>query len=390
MWEGTRFSSRMSEAAPTRDEPCKRVPFVSPKMSSNSRQHNIAVIPGDGIGIEVTASTLKVLRTVQKKVGGFELSFDELDYGSARYKAQGSYTPKGWLDHLRKSDAIFFGAVGDPDVPDHISLWELILPMRQTFQQYVNIRPSSILPGIPSRIVGTKPGDLDWIIVRENTEGEYAGQGGRTHVGTEWEVATELAVFTRKGVERVMRFAFETAQSRPKKLLTVVSKSNAQRYGLLLWDEVAEIVSKDFPDVKWDKMLVDAMTVRMVAKPTSLDTIVTTNLHGDILSDLAAGLSGSIGIAHSASLDPTRTSPSLFEPVHGAAFDIMGKDLANPIAAIMSAAEMLRWLRENEAADLVEKACKQSIADGQTTGDLGGKLKTSQVTEAVCKILATL
>ncbi|WVQ81876.1 tartrate dehydrogenase [Cryptococcus sp. DSM 104549] len=359
-------------------------------MTESVREHQIAVIAGDGIGIEVTASTLDVLRAVQKRVGGFELTFEELDYGSARYKAKGSYTPEGWLDHLRQFDAIFFGAVGDPDVPDHISLWELILPMRQVFQQYVNIRPSSILPGIPARVVGAKPGDLDWVIIRENTEGEYAGQGGRTHVGTDWETATELAVFTRKGVERVMRFAFETAQKRPRKSLTVVSKSNAQRYGLLLWDEVAAIVAKDFLDVKWDKMLVDAMTVRMVSKPQSLDTIVTTNLHGDILSDLAAGLSGSIGIAHSASLDPTRTSPSLFEPVHGAAFDIMGKDLANPIAAIMSAAEMLRWLGEEEAADLVERACKRSIAEGKTTGDLGGKLKTREVTEVVVKLIESI
>ncbi|WWD00429.1 tartrate dehydrogenase [Kwoniella sp. B9012] len=353
----------------------------------STRQHNIAVIAGDGIGIEVTASTLEVLRAVQKKLGGFELKFDELDYGSARYKAQGSYTPEGWLEHLRESDAIFFGAVGDPDVPDHISLWDLILPMRQKFQQYVNVRPSAILPGIPPRITNAQPGDLDWVIIRENTEGEYAGQGGRTHAGTEWETATEVAVFTRKGVERVMRFAFETAQKRPRKLLTVVSKSNAQRYGLVLWDEVAEIVSRDFPDVKWDKMLVDAMTVRMVTKPKSLDTIVTTNLHGDILSDLAAGVSGSIGIAHSSSLDPTRKSPSLFEPVHGAAFDIMGKNLANPIAAIMSAAEMLRWLGEEKAAEIIEKACKTSIEKGQTTGDLGGKLKTDEVTDVVIKLI---
>ncbi|WWC87048.1 tartrate dehydrogenase [Kwoniella dendrophila CBS 6074] len=355
---------------------------------SSIRQHKVAVIAGDGVGIEVTASTLDVLRTIQKKVGGFELKFDELDYGSARYKAKGSYAPEGWVEDLRKNDVIFFGAVGDPEVPDHISLWDLILPMRQNFQQYVNVRPSKILPGIPARITNINSHkDLDWLIIRENTEGEYSGQGGRTHKNTPWEIATETSIFTRKGVERCLRFAFEQAQKRPKKFLTVVSKSNAQRYGLVLWDEVAEIVSKDYPDVKWDKMLVDAMTVRMVTKPTSLDTIVTTNLHGDILSDLAAGLSGSIGIAHSLSLDPTRKSPSLFEPVHGAAFDIMGKNLANPIAAIMSSAEMLRWLGEEKAAQIIEKACEKSIEKGQTTGDLGGKLKTTEVTEAVIKLL---
>ncbi|WVR07891.1 tartrate dehydrogenase [Kwoniella sp. DSM 27419] len=359
-------------------------------MSATTRQHKIAVIPGDGIGIEVTASALQVLRAVQSKVGGFELTFDELDYGSARYKAKGSYVPEGWLNHLRRSDAILFGAVGDPDVPDHISLWELILPMRQVFQQYVNVRPSRILPGISARIVGGKPGDLDWVLIRENSEGEYSGQGGRSHQGTTHEVATEVAIFTRAGCERVMRFAFETARARPRKLLTVVTKSNAQRYGLVLWDEVAQLVSRDFPDVKWDKMLVDAMTVRMVQKPSTLDTIVTTNLQGDILSDLAAAVSGSIGIAHSASLDPTGRSPSLYEPVHGAAFDIMGKDLANPIAAIMSASEMLNRLGEAEAGDLVERACIMSIADNLTTGDLGGKLKCSEVTQAVCEILEGL
>ena len=320
----------------------------------------------------------------------------------ARYKAQGSYAPEGWLDHLRKSDAIFFGAVGDPHVPDHISLWELILPMRQSFQQYVNVRPSFTLEGIPARLAGSP--QFDWVIVRENTEGEYAGQGGRTHVGTELEVATEVGVFTRRGAERVLRYAFETARSRPKKFLTVVTKSNAQvtdpflslkwrlcadsqRYGLTLWDEVAELVSKDYPDVKWDKMLVDAMTVRMVTKPHTLDTIVTTNLHGDILSDLAAALSGSIGIACSGSLDPTRKSPSLFEPVHGAAFDIMGKDLANPIAAILSAAEMCRFLGETRAAEVIDAAAKKSIAQGKTTGDLGGKLKCSDVTKVVVDLI---
>jgi isocitrate/isopropylmalate dehydrogenase len=199
----------------------------------------------------------------------------------ARYKATGAYAPEGWLDHLATSDAILFGAVGDPDVPDHISLWELILPMRQRFQQYVNVRPSSVLPGIAPHATAAAVAGLNWVFVRENTEGEYSGQGGRTHVGSTLEVATDVAVFTRGGVERCMRYAFEVARSRERKLLTVVTKSNAQRYGLVLWDEVAASVAMDFPDVKWDKMLVDAMTVRMVQKPHSLDTIVATNLHGE-------------------------------------------------------------------------------------------------------------
>ncbi|KAK7472520.1 hypothetical protein VKT23_000635 [Stygiomarasmius scandens] len=322
---------------------------------SSVRTHKIAVIPGDG----------------------------------ALYRQSGSYTPKDWLDTLKGHDAIFFGAVGDPDVPDHISLWQLILPMRQHFQQYVNVRPSMVFEGIdpPTRCATAQGGELDWIMLRENTEGEYAGQGGRSHVGHPHEVATEVAIFSRIGIERFLRFAFETAQKRPRKLLTVVTKSNAQRYGLVLWDEVAEEVSKDYPDVKWDRILVDAMTVRMVSKPQSLDVIAATNLHADILSDLAAALSGSIGIAPSSNLDPTRKAPSLFEPVHGAAFDIMGKNLANPVAAIWSASEMLRWLGEDAAADLLFKAMKGSLAQGVKTADLGGTNKTTEVTKAICDLI---
>lgn len=262
--------------------------------------------------------------------------------------------------------------------------------MRQRFQQYANVRPSAVLPGLTPHCTAATEGTLDWVFIRENTEGEYAGQGGRTHVGTELEVATDVAVYTRRGIERVMRYAFQVARDRPRKLLTVVTKSNAQRYGLVLWDEVAAAVAKEYPEVTWDKMLVDAMTVRMVQNPRSLDTIVTTNLHGDILTDLAAALSGSIGIAHSSSLDPTRANPSMFEPVHGAAFDIMGKNLANPIAAIVSAAEMLRWLGEEEAAVLVEGAARESIRRGKVTRDLGGTLGTDEVTRVVCELVETM
>jgi tartrate dehydrogenase/decarboxylase/D-malate dehydrogenase len=345
----------------------------------------VAFVPGDGIGIEVTTAALSVIKALQKKLNTFEIEETIFDYGSARYLETGAYAPKGWLSTLTTFDAIFFGAVGHPQVPDQISLWELILPMRQHFQQYVNVRPATIFQGTnPPLRTATSKEDLDWIILRENTEGEYAGQGGRTHVGTLLEVATEVAIYTRMGIERLMRFAFDVASKRERKLLTVVTKSNAQRFGMVLWDEVAEIVSKDYPTVKWDKMLVDAMTVRMIAKPKSLDTIVCSNLHGDVLSDLAAGLCGSIGIAPSSSLDPSRKYPSLFEPVHGAAFDITGKDMANPIAAFLSAVEMFRWLELPEPAALLEKVVRQSIQEKQTTGDLGGNLKMSQVTEWVC------
>lgn len=225
---------------------------------------------------------------------------------------------------------------------------------------------------------------IDWVLVRENSEGEYSGQGGRSHVGQPWEAATEVAIFTRVGIERIIRFAFETAQSRPRRHLTIVTKSNSMRNGMVLWDEVAETVAKDFPDVTWDKMLVDAMTVRMVAKPQSLDTIVGTNLHMDILSDLAAALAGSIGVAPSSNLDPTRKNPSLFEPVHGSAFDITGKGIANPVATFWSAAEMLSWLGENDAAAKLMHCVENVCAAGILTPDLGGSSNTQGVVDAVC------
>ncbi|UNI21566.1 hypothetical protein JDV02_007544 [Purpureocillium takamizusanense] len=269
------------------------------------------------------------------------------------------------------------------DVPDHISLWGLRLAICQPFQQYANVRPTRILPGISSPLRNCKREDLDWVIVRENSEGEYAGQGGRSHRGCAWETATEVAIFTRHGIIRLMRFAFETAQRRRRKMLTVVTKSNAQRNGMVLWDEVAAAVSKEFPDVTMDKMLVDAMTVRMVQKPESLDTIVATNLHADILSDLAAALAGSIGIAPTSNLDPTREHPSMFEPIHGSAFDITGKGISNPIATFWTAAEMLAWLGEDEASATLMKSVENICARGVVTPDLGGIAGTKEVTAAV-------
>lgn len=247
-------------------------------------------------------------------------------------------------------------------------------------------------PGTLSRLRDTKSGapDIDWVLVRENTEGEYSGHGGRSHRGQKWEVATEVAIFTYVGIERIMRFAFSAAQARPKKLLTVVTKSNSMRNGMVLWDEVAFEVSRDFPDVKWDKMLVDAMTVRMVNSPGSLDTIVGTNLHMDILSDLAAALAGSLGIAPSSNLDPTRKNPSLFEPVHGSAFDITGKGVANPVATIWSTAEMLGWLGESEAKDTLMQAIENVCSAGVLTADLEGTANTKEVTQAICEELEKL
>jgi tartrate dehydrogenase/decarboxylase/D-malate dehydrogenase len=273
-------------------------------------------------------------------------------------------------------------------VPDHITLWGLRLAICQPFDQYANVRPTRILPGIesPLRDVGAK--DLDWVIVRENSEGEYAGVGGRAHRGLPEEVATDVAVFTRVGVARIMRFAFKLARTRPRKFLTVVTKSNAQRHGMVMWDEIAAEVAAEFPDVAWDKMLVDAMTVRMTMKPRSLDTIVATNLHADILSDLAAALAGSIGIAPTSNLNPERKFPSMFEPIHGSAFDITGKGIANPLGTFWSGSMMLEHLGEPKAAARLMRAIERVTADRTLhTPDLGGNATTRQVTQAVSAAL---
>lgn len=251
---------------------------MSPSAVPEQQTYSIASIPADGIGPEVIDAGIQVLNTLSETLGTFKLSFKHYDWDSARYKRTGQYIPDGGLEQLKKHDAIFFGAVGAPDVPDHISLWGLRLAICQPFQQYANVRPTKVFRGTKSPLAKCDSKHLDWVIVRENSEGEYAGQGGRSHRGKPWETATEVSIFSRHGVERIMRFAFETAQRRPRKLLTVVTKSNAQRNGMVLWDEVAAEVAKDFPDVTVDKMLVDAMTCRMVLKPESIDTVVATNL----------------------------------------------------------------------------------------------------------------
>ncbi|KAL5115852.1 hypothetical protein ACEQ8H_006254 [Pleosporales sp. CAS-2024a] len=357
---------------------------------ATQRTYSIATIGADGIGPEVIDAGVQVLQKLANLDGTFALQFKEYDWSSETYKRTGQYIPDGGLEELKKHDAIFFGAVGAPDVPDHISLWNLRLAICQTFQQYANVRPTKIFRGTESPLRKAEHGDLDWVIVRENTEGEYAGQGGRSHRGQPWETATEVSIFTRHGVERLMRFAFALAQKRRRKLLTVVTKSNAQRNGMVLWDEIAAQVANDFPDVTHDKMLVDAMTCRMVLDPKSLDTIVATNLHADILSDLAAALAGSIGIAPTSNLDPTRTCPSMFEPIHGSAFDIAGKGIANPVATFWSASEMLLWLGQEDAANQLMLAVENVTERGVTTCDLGGSAGTQEVTDAVCAELELL
>jgi len=348
------------------------------------RVHKIAAIPADGIGKEVIAAGLEVLETLAQADGGFRLEVKSFDWGSDYYKANGRLMPEDGLTQLKPFDAIYFGAVGAPDVPDHVTLWGLRLAICQPFDQYANVRPTRILPGIKSPLGGIKPQDLDWVIVRENSEGEYAGQGGRTHRGLPEEIATEVAIFTRAGVTRIMRFAFSLAQSRPRKFLTVVTKSNAQRHGMVMWDEIAAEVAAEFPEVTWDKMLVDAMTMRMTLKPGTLDTIVATNLHADILSDLAAALAGSLGIAPTANLNPERRFPSMFEPIHGSAFDITGKGIANPIGTFWTACLMLDHLGEHAASARLMRAVERVTGDESLhTPDLGGKATTKQVTEAV-------
>ncbi|WP_282602871.1 tartrate dehydrogenase [Paracoccus sp. PARArs4] len=348
------------------------------------KNYKIAAIPADGIGPEVIAAGLQALEALARRDGGFELDVTDFDWGSDRYKKTGEMMPADGPDQLKNFDAIFFGAVGAPDVPDHITLWGLRLPICQGFDQYANVRPTRILPGIHSPLENVGPGDLDWVIIRENSEGEYSGHGGRAHKGLPEEVGTEVSIFTRVGVTRIMRYAFEMARSRPRKLLTVVTKSNAQRFGMVMWDEIAAEVAKDYPDVTWDKMLVDAMTVRMVKNPKSLDTIVATNLHADILSDLAGALAGSLGVAPTANIDPERRFPSMFEPIHGSAFDITGKGIANPVATFWTAAQMLEHLGEKPAAERLMRAVEKVCADGVMTPDVGGRATTQEVADAVC------
>jgi tartrate dehydrogenase/decarboxylase / D-malate dehydrogenase len=348
------------------------------------KSYKIAAIPGDGIGTEVVAAGIEALHALAKREGRFTFEVEHFDWGGAYYKKHGRMMPENGRDLIRRHDAILFGSAGHPDIPDHITLWGLRLAICQPFDQYANVRPTRVLPGITSPLRNVTDKELDWVIVRENSEGEYAGVGGRAHQGSPLEVATDVAMFTRAGVARIMRFAFRLAQARPRKLLTVVTKSNAQRHAMVMWDEIAGEVAREFADVTWDKMLVDAMTMRMVMRPASLDTIVATNLHADILSDLAAALAGSLGIAPTANLNPEREFPSMFEPIHGSAFDIMGKGIANPVGTFWSAVMMLEHLGETAAATRLMKAIERVTADSRFhTPDLGGKARTADVTAAV-------
>lgn len=352
------------------------------------KTYRIAAIGGDGIGPEVIEAGCEVMNAVAARDGGFAFQVETLPWGGDYYRQHGVMMPDDGVEQVRDMDAIYFGSAGDPNIPDHITLWGLRLKICQTLDQYANVRPSRLLPGIDGPLKNVSPGDLDWVIVRENSEGEYAGVGGRAHQGLAEEVGMDVAVFTRAGVERIQRFALELARSRPRKKLTLVTKSNAQRHGMVFWDAVFEDVKRDYPDVETDKMLVDAMTTRMVLKPETLDTIVATNLHADVLSDLAAALTGSLGIAPTANLRPERDAPSMFEPIHGSAFDIIGKGIANPIGCFWSGVMMLEHLGEQAAANRLMAAIERVTGSKEAVSpDLGGDATTREVTDAVLEAL---
>jgi tartrate dehydrogenase/decarboxylase / D-malate dehydrogenase len=337
--------------------------------------HRIAVIAGDGAGPEVVAEARKTVDAL-----GLAIAWTDLPWGSAHYHAHGAMMPPDALDTVRAHDAVLLGAVGDPSVPDHVTLWGLLLPLRQGLDLWANIRPARLLEGIPSPLAGSPA--VDMLFVRENTEGEYSGVGGRAHPGHPHEVGIETAVFTREGVRRVVKHAFDLAEGRSGRL-TSATKSNASRYGYVLWDEIVEEVAAEHPDVVVDRALVDALAARMVSNPLSLDVVVASNLFGDVLTDIAAVLQGGMGMAASASVAPGSATTAIFEPVHGSAPDIAGKGLANPFGAIWSAVLMLEHLGETEAAARLMRALEGVAKDGPRTRDVGGSASTSEVGDAV-------
>jgi len=346
------------------------------------RKFRIAVIAGDGIGPEVIPAGIEV---IEKAASGLcELAFTEFPWGCEFYLRHGKMMDADALDRLKEFDAIYLGAIGAPSVPDHVSVWELILPIRKQFDQYVNLRPMRLLPGVRSPLADRGIADIDMVCVRENSEGEYAGVGGRLHAGTPHEVAQQVGVFTRRGIDRITRFAFELAMRRPRKLLASATKSNAMQHSMVLWDEAVDAVAADYPAVTWRKYHVDALVARMVTDPGSLDVIVASNLFGDILTDLGAAVSGSLGVAPGANINPEKTYPSMFEPIHGSAPDIAGKGIANPIGAIWAGALMLDHLGIAAAHDRVVGAIENVLREnGPRTRDLGGTANTKEVTAAI-------
>ncbi len=350
------------------------------------KTYRIAVIPGDGIGKEVVPEGIRVVDAAAAKFGiGFQ--WDYLPWSCEEYSKTGKMMPDGGLDRIRAHDAICLGAVGSPEVPDHISLWGLLIPIRRRFQQYVNLRPVRLMPGIDSPLAGRKPGDIDFWIVRENSEGEYSSIGGRLNDGTDAEVVVQESIFTRRGVDRILRYAYELAKSRPKKHLTSATKSNGIAITMPYWDERVRAMAQHYPDVKTDQYHIDILTAHFVQHPDWFDVVVGSNLFGDILSDLGPAVTGTIGIAPSANLNPEREFPSMFEPVHGSAPDIAGKHIANPIGQIWSGAMMLEHLGHADAANAIMKAIESVLRNGPRTRDIGGQASTEDVGKAIAAAL---
>ena len=350
------------------------------------KRYRIAVIPGDGIGNEVVPEGIRVLEAVGKKFG-IQFDWDRFPWSCEYYAKHGEMMPRDGLDRIRKHDAIFLGAVGFPGVPDHVSLWGLLIPIRRGFKQYANIRPVRLMPGVPSPLRDRKPGDIDFWVVRENNEGEYSSIGGRLYEGTEDEVVVQQSTFTRRGVDRILRYAFELARSRPKKHLTSATKSNGISITMPYWDERVEAMSKHYPEVKVDKFHIDILCAHFVQRPDRFDVVVGSNLFGDILSDLGPAATGTIGIAPSANLNPEREYPSMFEPVHGSAPDIAGQGIANPIGQIWSGAMMLEHLGHKDAGAAIVRAIERVLSEGPRTRDMGGKATTGELGKAIAEAL---
>ncbi len=345
--------------------------------------YRIAVIAGDGIGKEVMPEGMRALDAAGRKFG-IELSFDEFDWSCDNYEKHGWWMPPDWRSKIGGHDCIFFGATGWPAiVPDHKSLWDSLINFRRDFDQYVNLRPVRLMPGIACPLAGRKLGDIDYLVVRENTEGEYSSVGGRMFAGTERETVTQQSVFTRKGVDRIMKYAFELAAKRPAKHLTSATKSNGIAITMPYWDERFKAMSGHFPDIRTDQFHIDGLMIQLVLNPQRFDVIVASNLFGDIISDLGPATAGTIGVAPSANINPDRTFPSLFEPVHGSAPDIYGKKIANPVAQIWSGAMMLDHLGHADAAAAIVKAIEGCLTDGPRTPDVGGKASTTDMGKAI-------
>ena len=352
--------------------------------------YSISVIPGDGIGKEVMPEGLRVLDALGARFG-FSLNYTHYDWNCERYKATGSMMPADGIDRLRDSDAIFLGAVGFPGVPDHISLWELLIPIRREFDQYVNLRPVRLLPGVPCPLAGKKPGDIDFWIVRENTEGEYSQVGGRMFAGTEHEFVTQEAIFTRRGTDRILRYAFDLAEKLGRPHVTSATKSNGIFHSMPFWDERFAAMAGRYPGVRVDQYHIDILAARFVMSPERFDVVVGSNLFGDILSDLGPGVTGTIAVAPSANINPERIHPSMFEPVHGSAPDIAGQGIANPIGQIWSASMMLEHLGEPDAAAAIMRALEKVLmeADSPRTPDLGGTAGTADLGRAIAGLAAS-